>query len=168
MSEYSKKETSPYRKWILPIAAAAVGVVLLLLGNRSDKKTEPTGTDTPFSAETLSASAFANETEQKIASLCSQVTGAGAIRVAVSLDGGYRAVYASDVQGSDDTYRSETVLTGSGSTEEGILIGYETPRIAGIGIVCTGGDDPTVQENIILLISAAFGVSTNKIYVVGG
>ena len=167
MSEQTKKERGRYQKWVLPITVALLGILLLLLGSRTGESAEQTGKDTPF-LEELSASAFADETEEKIVALCSQVTGAGEVRAAVSLEGGYRAVYASDVQGSSDTYRHETVLLGTGSSESGILIGYEAPRIAGIGIVCTGGDDPLVQESITMLVSAAFGVSTHKIYVVGG
>ena len=168
MSENVKKEREQYRKWLLPIAAAILGLVLLLLGSRSGDKAASVSTESPFPEAELSAATFAEETEARIVSLCSQVAGAGTVRVAVSLDGGYRAVYASDVQGSDDSYRSQTVLTGSGNAEEGILLGYESPRIVGIGIVCTGGDDPAVRERITMLVSAAFHVSTNKIYVVGG
>ncbi len=38
-------------------------------------------------------------------------------------------------------------------------------NIAGIGIVCRGGDDPTVREKLISLIGAACGVRSNRIYV---
>ena len=118
--------------------------------------------------ENLSAEVFAAQAEEKIVSICSGVCGVGDVRAVVTLEGGYRAVYASDVQGSDTSYRNETVLTGSGSSEKAILVGYQAPRIVGIGIVCTGGDDPTIQQRITLLVSAAFDVSANKIYVTGG
>ena len=39
------------------------------------------------------------------------------------------------------------------------------PVIGGIGIVCKGGGDPTVQKKLLDLISAAFGISSNKIYI---
>lgn len=170
MSENAKKGSGNYRKWILPIAAAILGVVLLLLGNRSEEKGEETDTSASLLAADgeMTASAFAAETEQRIVAICSGVAGAGEVRAVVTLDGGYRAVYASDVQGSDSSYRNETVLTGSGNSEKAILVGYESPRIVGIGIVCTGGDDPTVQKRITMLVSAAFDVSANKIYVTGG
>ena len=116
----------------------------------------------------MSASAFAADTEKKIVDICSGVEGVREVRAVVTLSGGYRAVYAADAQGSDGSYRNETVLTGSGNSEKAILVGYEVPRIVGIGIVCTGGDDPAIQERITMLVSAAFDVSTNKIYVVGG
>ena len=170
MSENVKKESVAWRKWILPVAAAIVGIALLVLGGRGEKKDEETSeTASLLPADgSLSASAFAAETEERIRTICSGVSGAGEVRAVVTLEGGYRAVYASDAQSANGSYRNETVLTGSGNSEKAILVGYEAPRIVGIGIVCTGGDDPSVQQRITMLVSAAFDVSANKIYVVGG
>jgi len=169
VSENVKKEQSRYRRWVLPIVGAILGILLLVFGSRSEKQ-EETETDASvlMGNESLSAEAFADATEEKIVAICSGVSGVGEVRAVVTLEGGYRAVYASDVQGSDSSYRNETVLTGSGSSEKAILVGYDAPRIVGIGIVCTGGDDPAIKQRITLLVSAAFDVSANKIYVTGG
>lgn len=170
MSENVKKEQTGYRKWILPIVGAIVGILLLIFGSRTDKteEKEKDASALLVGAGELSAEAFADATEEKIVAICSGVSGVGEVRAVVTLEGGYRAVYASDVQGSDSSYRNETVLTGSGSSEKAILVGYDAPRIVGIGIVCTGGDDPAIKQRITLLVSAAFDVSANKIYVTGG
>lgn len=170
MSENVKKETSGYRRFLLPAAVAVLGILLLVMGSRSGGSDEEEREASALVSEedALSAEAFCESVEQKIAEICSGVSGAGAVQVVVTLDGGYRAVYASDIQGSDNSYRNQTVLTGSGSSEKAILVGYESPRIVGIGIVCAGGDDPNVQKRITMLVSAAFDVSANKIYVTGG
>ena len=167
MSENVKKERGQYRRWILPICGAILGILLLVFGNQTQKSEEESGALLD-NTEALSAEAFADATEEKIVTICSGVSGVGEVRAVVTLEGGYRAVYASDTQGSDTSYRNETVLTGSGSSEKAILVGYDAPRIAGIGIVCTGGDDPVIKQRITLLVSAAFDVSANKIYVTGG
>ena len=66
------------------------------------------------------------------------------------------------------------ILTGLGngydtslSGEKPLLIGYENPEIAGIGIVCSGGDDARKREEVISVVSSAFDIPTNKIFVVG-
>lgn len=170
MSENVKSGESRYRRWILPILGAIIGVLLLIFGSRSEKndKKEKEASALLIAEDTLSAEAFAEATEEKIVAICSGVSGVGDVRAVVTLEGGYRAVYASDVQGSDSSYRNETVLTGSGSSEKAILVGYDAPRIMGVGIVCAGGDDPAIKQRITLLVSAAFDVSANKIYVTGG
>ncbi len=169
MSENVKKEQKSVRRFILPIAAALLGVLLLIFGSRSEKtQAEDEPTVRLWEDGSMSASDFAAETEKKIVAICSGVEGVGEVRAVVTLSGGYRAVYAADAQSSDSSYRNETVLTGSGNSEKAILVGYEVPKIVGIGIVCTGGDDPAIRQSITLLVSAAFDVSTNKIYVAGG
>jgi len=35
----------------------------------------------------------------------------------------------------------------------------------GVGIVCRGGGDPKIQRELLLLISAACGIGTNKIFI---
>ena len=151
---------------VIIIIAVALGLGLLIFGNFLGKEAdaEEASLQVPSESDTES---FARDAEERIVKLCSSVSGAGQVSVVVSLSGGYRAVYAENYQSGSNSYRNETVLTGSGSSEKALLVGYENPTISGIGIVCTGGDDPVVQQKIISLVSAAFDVSTNKIYVVG-
>ena len=78
--------------------------------------------------------------------------------MAVSLNGGVRYVYAKN--GSD-----EYVLVGSGNSESGVFLNEMSPTVAGVGIVCRGGGDPSTRLRLIELVSAALGVGTNKIYI---
>lgn len=168
MSEIVKKSPSTYKRLILPILAALLGILLLWIGSMAAKeKGDENEKSVASDPSAMSAEEFAAMTEEKVVAICSQVAGAGEVRAVVTLGGGYRAVYASDSQNSGTSYRTETVLKGSGSSEQAILVGYETPRIAGIGIVCTGGDDPAIRQRIVSLVSAAFDISSHKIYVVG-
>ena len=162
------KEQKGNLKILLPTIAAIVGIGLLLIGNfvGKDDETEdeiPRANDPSY----MDANEFAISVEEKIINICKEVDGAGHVRAAVTLGGGYRAIYAANSQSSSNSYRNETVLTGNGSNKKAILIGYENPEIVGIGIVCSGGNEPSVRQNIISLVSAAFNVSTNRIYVAG-
>jgi stage III sporulation protein AG len=87
--------------------------------------------------------------------------------VVVSLKCGYRAIYATDSQSGANSSKHETVIVGNGSSQKALLIGYENPEIAGIGIVCSGGDDARVREQIVSIVSSAFNIPTNKIFVSG-
>ena len=42
------------------------------------------------------------------------------------------------------------------------------PNICGVAVVCTGGGDPAVAKELVNLISSAYGVPSNKIYVAEG
>ena len=168
MSENVNKSQNSSLKMFLPVIAAIVGIGLLFVGNfmgknaEKDDKSEQSAAPTEFDAQ-----AFAKAVEKNIVDICSEISGVGHVRAVVTLGGGYRAIYVSDSQASGSSYRNQTVITGSGSSEKPLLIGYQNPEITGIGIVCSGVVDGEVKQNIISLVSAAFGISSNKIYVVG-
>jgi len=131
------------------------GIVLLILGVRAQKSDTAKGSE---SAETVSISEYEIQLEEKIKRLCERVDGVSDVTVALSLEGGYEYVYAID--GSEDY-----VLVGSGNDESGMFLGQKSPEILGVGIVCRGGGDPKIQRELLLLISAACGIGTNKIFI---
>lgn len=153
-----------YLKIISLLLCAALGILLILGGeifSSSDKEAKCSE-----NSELMpDADEYARAVEERIIRLCSEVRGAGRVYAVVTLSGGYNAVYAQNSQSSGTGYRNEFVMSGGGSQKEALLIGYTPPIIAGIGIICTGGDKESVRCELVSLVSAAFGVSTNKIYV---
>ena len=167
MSENVKKGVAGDKKWLLWILAAVLGICLLLFGSGREERAESaqTGESTYLA---LDPEAYARSVEAQIVRMCEQVSGAGQVCAVVTLKGGYRAVYATDSQSSSGGYKNSTVLVGSGSSEQGMLICYQNPEIAGVGIVCTGGGREEVRAQIIALVSAGFDLGSNKIYVASG
>ena len=160
--------------WIVMIAGA-LGILLLLVGSfsgSSGKKEDPTESDAPKlnSAEALEE--YVKMLEGKIAALCEGVNGVSRVRVAVTLVSGYEYVYAKDSElhsNGESTSGSYHYLTiGSGSSETAVYLSEKPPTVGGIGIVCIGGGDPRVKKELIELLSAAIGVSSNKIYIAEG
>lgn len=157
------------RKLLLLAAGAILGVVLLVYGSLGEKDAERSEAENPIAVENaLDPESYAEEVERRVEAICTRVEGAGTVHAVVTLKGGYRAVYAIDSRSSSGGFQNSTVLIGSGSSEEAVLICYENPEISGIGIVCGGGDDPKVREAILSLVAAAFDVKTNKIYIAAG
>ena len=142
---------SPTAKVLLLLAALALGLALLLFGGGDESE----GNSLP---DEISTEEYAAELERKISELCLQVEGVSNVTVAVSLSGGFEYVYATDSSG-------RPVTVGSGSSASGIILKRKTPEIAGIGIVCSGGGDPNVKNRLVSLISAAYGVGSNRIFV---
>ncbi len=156
-------------KLAVAVIAVAVGVLLLLVGNRrSTPDTDPTPNTPPEGVEAHSAEDYRLAVERRVADICAEVAGAGHVSVVVTLEGGYEYVYAYDkkttVGGESQTY----ITVGNGSDEALVYITERAPAISGIGVVCSGGTDPVVKREITALLSAAFGVPANKIYVAGG
>ena len=168
MSENTIQKPKKDKRLLLLFIMGGLGILLLVLGGIGASRDEKSTKNDSERHTERDASLYAAEVEAQIESICSEVYGAGNVRVAVTLRGGYRTVYASDAQSTSGGYKSNTVLIGSGSSEEALMICYENPEIVGIGIVCEGGDDPAVCRSIVSLISATYGIGANKIYVTRG
>jgi hypothetical protein len=152
-------------KIIIFILIGVIGLGLLLYGSFASSKKN----SAQASAEKeLDPAAYAEKVEDEVERICKGVAGGCSVDAVVSLGGGYRSVYASDSQSSGSGYKNSTVLVGSGSSEGAVLVCYENPEISGIGIVLSCRENERVRNEIISLVSAAFSVSTNKIYVAFG
>lgn len=155
--------------WIV-VLGAVVGLGLLVVGSLDlPIGKQESGTTNAVSDEQAQLQAYRQQLSSDIAALCAEVQGVGRVQVMVTLSGGYEYVYAQDVQsktsGDSYTWEENYVLIGSGSAQSPLLLVRMQPEVAGVGIVCGGGADPAVQNELIALVSAAFGIGTNKIHV---
>ena len=129
-------------------ALALIGVIIILIGKSGAQNTEDVGD----SIEELDPSKYSEMLEERIEELCNRVDGVSGAYAVVTLKGGYQAIYAIDSQSGNTSTKNQTVVIGSGSGEKAILEGYSYPEIAGIGIVCHGGDSYEVKNKIVSLI----------------
>ncbi len=155
-------------KLTVVIVGILLGVGLLLFGNRLvSRDSTPAADSTEPGAEVRAVEEYRLALERRVADITAEVAGAGSVSVVVTLEGGYEYVYAYDkkvtVGGESTTY----ITVGSGDDESLVFLCERAPAIVGIGVVCSGGGNITVRQEIIALLSAAFDVPTNKIYVAG-
>ena len=151
------------KKIYIFVALIFVGAIIIILGKADANPSD----DVKNSIEELDPSQYSEMLEERIEELCNRVDGVSGAYAVVTLRGGYQAIYAIDSQSGSASTKNQTVVIGSGSGERAILEGYSYPEIAGIGIVCHGGDSYEVKNKIVSLISSAFDISANKIFVVG-
>jgi stage III sporulation protein AG len=156
---------APRKKLAILLALGILGAMLLGFSKCASGDTSNNSKSTEISQ--MDPSIYAKDIEEKVEALCNKIDGVGSTYAVVTLKGGYRAIYATDYQSGSSNSKNQTVVIGSGSSEKALLIGYDNPEISGIGIVCSGGDDPIKRANIISVVSSAFDVSTNKIFVSG-
>ena len=169
MKDQTKKDNKGAwwrRGWVL-LLGAAVGIGLMLIGNGAESEPQKQSAKTSASEDPLYE--YTERMEQRIVSLCSSVRGVSEVRVAISLSGDFSYVYATDLdtQQKDGTSerQEQYVTVGSGSSEQTVLLTRTPPTVSGIGIVCRGGGDAGVRQELTALLSAAFGIGSNKIYI---
>ena len=154
------------KKIVIFAIIALIGVVFMLFSGgiiKSDEK------DNAEKEASLDPNEYSRRLEEEIVALCKGVAGNCNVTAVVSLSGGYRSVFVSDMQSATGGgYKNSTVLVGSGSSEGAILERYENPEISGIGIVISSEYNEYVETSVTSLVSAAFNVRKNKIHVAFG
>ena len=136
-----------------------IGVVLMLLPNKTTRKAEP--------AETTILEV--NE-EERIQNILQMVHGAGRVAVYLKTERSEQYIYQTDNDTSSATDRNDqskdTVLvTDSERNQSGLIQTVLTPKYAGAVIVCDGADDAYVKLSIVDAVSKATGLGSDKISV---
>ena len=165
----SVKQIRKNGKMYIAVIGAVIGAALLLFGGRIDDgvsesniEKKPQEHDNKLDMED-----YRLAIEKRVCALCSEVSGVGRVCTVVSLEGGFEYVYATDVKsGVSDSV--QYIIIGSGDDEKLVYLTERVPKISGIGVVCSGGADISIQNELISLLSASFDVPSNKIYVTGG
>ncbi len=113
--------------------------------------------------KTVSVAQVEEALEQRISALIGRVAGVGDCRVLVTLESGSRFVYAAEQSQSGSASSEKTLLVETDAGPVGLLITEVQPSVKGVAVVCGGGDDPTVREQVTGLICAAFNISSGRV-----
>jgi len=162
-----KVAISEKKKLALLLLLGVLGLLFVFWGYFSpgDKEKNVFSEKEENSFETM---AYIGDIENKIRSMTEKITGSTDVSVIVSAESGTEYVYVSNesITGEKNSREYITVKNESGRYE--LVLAKEVyPEIKGISIACPGGDSSKVQKKIIDSISTAFGISKNRICIVG-
>ncbi len=166
-----KKLVALLKKYKYAALVFVIGIALLILPiGKSTKKQE----EAPVSAE-RSDEAYVSELETRLAALLSQIKGAGAVQVMLTLQTGSRTEYQTDLQKSSDANGTDnrsseerkTVILSEGSAyDKAAVSAVRYPQFQGALIVSEGGDSPSVRLDLIHAVAALTGLNSSQITVV--
>lgn len=156
------------RKSAIFILIAVFFILILIISELIPKKQELKISEN----EDVFYENYSANLEKKLEEIVSAIQGAGNCKIMVTLDTGEENIYAKQAKNLNED-RSESskssdeyeyvVLKSSSSKEEGMLLKVVEPNVRGVAIVCQGGDDPLIKEDIISAVSAVLDIKTNKI-----
>ena len=144
-----------------------IGAALLLVGSLVFPNKDSDAGDSTDSAlvERVDFYQYKQTLESEIESLCATVAGVGYVNAVTFFDGMGGSIYAQNSQSSANQDKSEYVIIGSGSNSHALYIGESLPELCGIGVVCNTGGDITKRNELVALLSAAYGLPMTRIYV---
>ena len=140
--------------------ALIAGVALMLIPS-SGQETTPIEEN-----KTITSFEYCTLLEQKAKSLICELPEIDGCEVFITLEKGYRYIYATDQHVKESGENKETdktiVLAQGDGREEPILIEETMPCVAGVAVVCKGANYQT-QYRIIELMCALFDIKSNRI-----
>lgn len=148
-----------------------LGLLCILISScfsKSDQKTEQTIVPQTEDA-VLSAETYCNALEERLQDMLSSMAGVGDCDVMITLRSTSSYQYATDESRSNSVDRMEQqqeyVLIGNGETEHALVKSIVHPEVQGVVIVCDGGDNSVVREQVYEVAAAALQIKNSQIYV---
>ena len=164
------RELLKNRKWAVFMTVCGVtGLLLIMISSLlPDRKSAPAVNKEQLKS-VFDSSAYCKDTEERLAALLSEIEGAGEVKVYLTVGSEQRYVYATEGRHSRSDNKTEEeekyVIVGGGSEKNALIETVQAPEITGAVIVCGGGGDAAVREQIYKAASAALGIPTARIYV---
>lgn len=167
----SERFQSLWKRYKYVALVVLVGVILLALPNGSGQSGEKTAAVQEPAAEEETL----DETESKMETILSQIKGAGALKLMLTVDNGAEKQLAQDQElsysgatSAPDTYtrKSETVIISGDTGDAPVVTAVSGPVYRGALVVCEGGGEPGVKLAITQAVAALTGLSTDRITVV--
>lgn len=153
-------------KWVLMVL---VGLLLLVIAmpvsNQEKKQLEEPEMETSVKED------FTESAEKRLEEMLSQMEGAGEVKVMITLASSSEKIVEKDEEiTKDETQETKSEATVYEETEERGQTPYIskelTPTVEGVVVLCEGGDEPVVVQQITESVEALFSVESHKIKVV--
>ena len=156
----------------LLIAGLILGLLLILIPTLlPDGKSQPVGPDLDLKQETES---YRTELTGELSEMLSEIKGVGQVKLFITLENSIEYEYLKEESEntdlhSDDKSRdySETYLfvEDAAGNRKVLAVKRILPKVRGAVVVCEGGEDILVKQQVIELLRAALGVSAANISV---
>ncbi len=119
----------------------------------------------PVKEEKVVDEDYLKVTEERLKEIIESVSGAGKTKVMITLKNDGEKVYMQTYKSDNDKTENEVVIVSGKNGNEALTLKELSPEIKGVVIVCEGGDDIRVRNDIIKVVGAALGVEINRICV---
>lgn len=148
-------------KYRFVLLVLAVGILLMLLPNRSQPSYKDTDEEITLQEESLAES---------LEQILSYIEGAGKVSVLLTEKQGREVLYQVDEEKAagekaQDIRRRTVIVTDSSRQESGLIRQTNPPILLGAVVVCQGADRPKVKLAVMEAVMRATGLPSNCICV---
>lgn len=173
-------ENEAYRKII--IIGGLIGIAFIFLSGYLNN--DHTDTKTVSSQPVVTAEQYATELETSLTDIVTRIQGAGTAKVLVTLERSTQYVYATEEKRSnqttedksdgsttkneanDNTETNYILVKDADGAQKALAVTEVQPIIKGVVVVCDGGDNPTVQQDVISAVTTALDITSVRVCVI--
>ncbi len=167
ISEIFKRD----KKLCIIVTIGIIGILLIALSELPSLKNEVSKVKSPDTEQNIS---YEKELEARLTKILSEVDGAGKVSVMVTLYSQGVSEFATnstaDVKSQQDLSQEKTeneyVIIDGVNGDECVALRSTVPEVQGVVVVCSGGDNGTVKNNITNAVSDLLGISTSSVTVI--
>ena len=149
------------KKMLFIILIAFIGILLIFCSEISD--TDEGQTEN----KPVSDSYTERNRNEELEAIISKVKGVGKVHVMISYEGSSESIYAyntsEQIKNEEIKKDEEHIILDRGSVEDGLLLKEIYPRVTGVAVVCEGGGNATVKNEISQMLKALYGIGSNCI-----
>lgn len=164
-------------KLIFAVGILGIGLIFLSSFFDGNSKTNTTQKD---DVNSMASNEYCEQLEKKVKTIVTGITGSKNSVVVVTLDTGIQYIYADNKkqqtsnseqsdkkENSDSNEHNYIIITDKNGDEQPLIITEYMPSVRGVAIVCEGGYDQAVCEQIKNAVMSALNITSKKIYVTG-
>ena len=159
------------KKNIMMLSLAVAMLVLLIISEFSGNKTKEN-----FSEDSATdyAEDYIKDTEKRLENVLGDVSGAGKVKVMITLESCYENVYAKgytskakegEKEESSELTEEYVIVKQGSNNEECLVIKVYEPRVKGVAVIAQGADNINVKQAITDTVCALFDISSASVSV---
>ena len=156
------------------IVLIIIAVLIMLLLFLSELLTENNAETVSKENTELYSSQYIEKTEKELEALLENISGAGEVKVMITLENCYENVFAKGyVEKNDiktDSQKSESeeeyiIVKNGSNNEECLVVKVYEPTVKGVAVIAQGAGNTQVKNAITQTVCALFDISTAKVSV---
>ena len=174
------KETIFKSKLNIVVIIGLLGVLLIFISNLFDSKKN--NTVNYINASEILTDNYADEIEEKLENVISDMLGGTKVQVLVTLESSAEYIYANETktdigvtedkesqknQQSDSNEKKYVLMKDSDGNEKALVVCKIMPEVKGVVVVCESGQTDAVAAAVRLAVKSALQIDENKICIIG-
>lgn len=113
----------------------------------------------------INLTAYKKNIEDELSDMLSEIDGVGRNRVMVTLSSGEEYIFAEETKTGNSAMQKSYVIVEKNGEKQALVSRVDSPKVSGVIIVCEGGGNAVVREEVYKAVSTVLGIPLGDIYV---